>query len=138
MKRSLLCFLPFMILFATSCDSGIKPQPENVRELDSEQLPNGKLRLNSARTEDVEHEGTYQFRVEHCGLDHIVDFDGSFWRAVKPADYKENEDAYPFFYNSDDGTITFEGDDEATYEASTGERITLTRIDGPIEVDLCG
>jgi hypothetical protein len=55
---------------------------------------------------------------------------------VKPDDYG-NGDNYPFFYNSDEGAITFTGADTAVYQASTGEKIQLNRLSGPITIDPC-
>ena len=94
-----------------------KPEPSSTGEGRFEQLKDGKIRAWPT-SEDIENEGTYFFTVPHCGLDWMVDFDTSFWKAIEPDDYG-NGDKYPFFYNEDEGTITFTGTDTAVYEAST-------------------
>jgi len=110
--------------------TGAKPQPRPTGEKRFEILDDGRLRV-WPNTEDVQNEGKYLFDAPHCGLDWMVDFDGSFWKAIKPADYGTGE-KYPFFYNSDRGVITFTGDDTAVYQASTGEEIQLRRLLGPV------
>jgi hypothetical protein len=64
-----------------------------------------------------------------------LDFDGSFWRAVDPDGGKEPP---PFFINYDKGYITLISEDEARYEASTGEEVVLRRIEGPVVIGGCG
>lgn len=115
--------------------TGAKPQPSPTGKQRSEQTGDGRVRVWPV-TEDVEDEGTYLFTAPHCGLDWMIDFDASFWKAVKPADYG-NGDHYPFFYNSDEGTITFIESESAIYQASTGEKIRLERLPGPIVIDPC-
>lgn len=114
---------------------GAKPQPTPTAEQRFES-DGDKVKVWPV-TEDVENSGKYLFTAPHCGLDWMVDFDGSFWDAIEPDDYGENPDAYTFFYNSDEGAITFESDDVATYQASTGETIRLERISGPVSLDFC-
>ena len=117
--------------------SDAKPLPEpTATELRSEEQPDGSVLIYPVSA-DVPNEGKYLFSAPHCGLDWMIDFDGSFWEAEEPDDYKENPDAYPFFINSDNGTIEFRSDDEAAYQASTGELIPLTRLPGPIASDPC-
>lgn len=115
--------------------SGAKPQPSPDSKQRSETLPNGNVRVWPA-SRDVPNEGKYLFEIPHCGLDWMTDFDGSFWDPIQPDDYGDGE-GYPFFYNSDEGAITFQGDDVATYQASTGEEVRLERIEGPIEIQPC-
>ena len=115
--------------------TGAKPQPSPTAEQRFEQTDDGKVRVWPV-TEDVEDEGKYLFTAPHCGLDWMIDFDTSFWKAVKPADYGNGDD-YSFFYNSDEGTITFVDSDSAIYQASTGEKIRLERLDGSIVIHPC-
>lgn len=115
--------------------SGAKPQPMPTAKQRFEDAPGNKVRVWPV-TEDVPNEGKYLFTAPHCGLDWMLDFDGSFWDALEPDDYGNGEN-YSFFYNSDEGAITFAGDDVATYQASTGERIRLVRLKGPIEIEPC-
>ena len=124
------------LIVEVSNTPSVKPEPSpTTDEFDSEQLEDGRIRI-WPRSQDVADEGTYRFTVPHCGLDWMVDFDGSFWSAEHPEDYGEGN-RYPFFYDSDAGTFTFVSPDEAIYEASTGERIPLRRIDGPIVIHPC-
>ena len=69
----------------------------------------------------------YRFGVQHCGLDWIVDFDGSFWEPVYEHGRK------PFYsINEDRGTMTLIGPDHARYVASDRSEVVLVRVDGPI------
>lgn len=124
------------LITEVSGTSPVKPEPSpTTTEFDSEQLDGGRIAV-WPRSQEVADEGTYRFTVPHCGLDWMVDFDGSFWRAGHPEDYGEGN-RYPFFYNSDAGTFTFESSDEAVYASSTGEQVPLRRIDGPIVIHPC-
>jgi hypothetical protein len=118
-----------------NCEDGPKPEPTvTTEEFRSEPLGDGRYRV-WPRSEDVANEGTYRFSAPHCGLSWMVDFDASFWDALRPHDSDGRD--YAFFHNSDQGTITFEGDDGAVYIASTGEQISLRRLRGPIEMTPC-
>jgi hypothetical protein len=75
----------------------------------------------------------YRFAVPHCGLDWLVDFDGSFWEPVYVMPDRKPDSAI----NSDIGTITLVEPDEAMYVGSTEEQISLFRVDGPIVRQLC-
>ena len=62
----------------------IKPEPSpTTDEFDSETLADGRIRIRP-RSAEVADEGTYRFTVPHCGLDWMVDFDASFWKAEHP------------------------------------------------------
>ena len=75
----------------------------------------------------------YRFEVPHCGLDWLVDFDGSFWEPVYAMPDSKPDSAI----NSDIGTITLIGPDEARYMSSTDEQISLFRVDGPVVRQPC-
>ncbi|MPZ69805.1 MAG: hypothetical protein GEU71_09775 [Actinobacteria bacterium] len=114
----------------------IKPEPSpTTADLDSEPAGEGRLKIRP-RSADVAGVGTYRFTVPHCGLDWMVDFDASFWKAEHPDDYGKGN-RYPFFYNPDVGTFTFVSWDRAIYEASTGDQIRLRRLDGRIVITPC-
>ena len=115
--------------------TGAKPQPAPTGDPRAEEVHDGRIRVWPI-SGDVEDGGKYLFTAPHCGIGWMVDFDASFWHAVPPPDYGTGEH-YPFFYNSDEGTITFEGPDGAVYQASTGEEIQLRRLSGAIVVDPC-
>jgi hypothetical protein len=70
----------------------------------------------------------YRFEVQHCGLDRIVDFDGSFWEPVYVTPDRKPDSSI----NADIGTITLIGPDEARYVSSSDEQVSLFRVDGPI------
>ena len=75
----------------------------------------------------------YRFEVPHCGLDWLVDFDGSFWEPIYPM-----PDSKPdYAINSDIGTITLVGTEEARYMSSTDEQVSLFRVEGPIVRQPC-
>jgi hypothetical protein len=142
MRRTTNLVVIALVLMAAACGTEAlevgnepKPEPSSTGEPRSEQLKGGKLRTWPA-SEDVDNEGTYFFTVPHCGLDWMVDFDTSFWKAIEPDDFG-NGDKYPFFYNSDEGTISFKGADSAVYTASTGDEIRLKRLPGPITIHPC-
>jgi hypothetical protein len=87
------------------------------------------------RSAQVEQGVKYVYETGHCGLTYDLDFDGSFWRAIDPNGGKEPP---PFFINYDKGYITLISEDEARYEASTGEEVVLRRIEGPVIIGGCG
>ena len=66
----------------------------------------------------------------HCGIDYALDFDGSFWRARGSSDEGLDD---PF----DHGVITLLGEDEASYESSSGATVILERQPGPQVVSGC-
>ena len=72
---------------------------------------------------------SYRYEVGHCGLSHIVDFDGSYWD-VDPSTMSEQEDAR-FGINSDVGSITLTSKNVAVYRSSSGGDATLRRHSGP-------
>jgi hypothetical protein len=76
----------------------------------------------------VEPGVVYRFEVPHCGLDRIVDFDGSFWEPVYVTPDRKPDSSI----NADIGTITLIGPDEARYVTSSDEQVSLFRVDGPI------
>lgn len=85
------------------------------------------------RSAPVEEGVTYRFDTGHCGLNHLPDFDGSFWDAVNPDAGEEPI----FFYNGDVGTIVLLGSNEAQYTSSSGQEVELVRIDGPVVTQPC-
>ena len=85
------------------------------------------------RSGPAERGAIYRFEVPHCGLDWLVDFDGSFWEPVYVMPDRQPDSAI----NSDIGTITLVEPDEARYVSSTDEQVSLFRVDGPIVRQLC-
>ena len=83
----------------------------------------------------VEPGVVYRFEVPHCGLDWLVDFDGSFWEPAYVIAGRRRPD---YAINSDIGTIELVGPDEARYvRLRPTSRVSLSRIDGPIVRQLC-
>lgn len=85
------------------------------------------------RSAPAEFGVVYRFEVPHCGLDWLVDFDGSFWEPVYAIPDRKPDLAI----NSDIGTITLVEPDEARYVSSTDEQVSLFRVDGPVVRQLC-
>lgn len=107
--------------------------PPDRQDARSEPLGGGMTRI-WPRSQQVEPGVEYIYETGHCGLTFDLDFDGSFWRATNPNGSGEPPS---FFINQDDGYITLISEDEARYEASTGEEIELQRIHGPVTVGGC-
>jgi hypothetical protein len=81
----------------------------------------------------VDESVAYRFDAGHCGLNHLADFDASFWDPVNPNVGEEPM----FFYSEDAGTIRLVGPDEATYTSSSGQAVMLVRVDGPVVTMPC-
>jgi hypothetical protein len=140
MRRFLIVSMLVSVLSACTSPPAVResgPKPEltpTVNEFRSEKVGKHRLRV-WPRSEDVTNIGTYRFSAPHCGLEWMTDFDGSFWKIVDRQSYGKNGPA--FFINSDQGTLTFENDDEVVYVASTGTKVRLHRLSGPIIIQLC-
>lgn len=76
--------------------------------------------------------GPFPFELGHCGLSHVVDFDGSFWVLVGPVD----GDA-PGIINAESGQMRLLGPDLALYEGGTGFSAHLARFPGPKRLFPC-
>jgi hypothetical protein len=75
----------------------------------------------------------YVFDTGHCGLGHLTDFDGSFWRPVDPA----RADSFDLLVNQDVGAMAVVSRDRAIYLSSDGIEIRMERIDGPVVTQPC-
>lgn len=122
------------MVFVSGCGwSGAEQLPEDVSARRSPPLADGRFRVWPSSAQ-VEEGVEYVYETGHCGLTYELDFDGSFWEpAVEPG----NEEPPSFFINQDAGTITLVSEDEARYEASTGETVELRRLHGPIVLPGC-
>jgi hypothetical protein len=85
------------------------------------------------RSGHLEPNIAYVFDTGHCGLGHLIDFDGSFWR---PAD-RERADSFDLLVNQDVGAMAYVGRDRAIYRSSDGIEIRMERIDGPVITQPC-
>jgi hypothetical protein len=88
----------------------------------------GLLAPKSPRVSGV---GPFPFELGHCGISHVVDFDGSFWIPVGQVD----GDA-PEAINAGSGHIRIVGSDRAQY-LGPGLLVTLARFPGPKHFWLC-
>lgn len=77
--------------------------------------------------------GPVEFEVGHCGLRHIVDFDGSFWVMVGQVDV-ENGQALS---NQERGVITLVGPNQAEYRGTADFVVRLARFPGTKRFFLC-
>jgi hypothetical protein len=109
-----------------------RPLPEPTGEARTEDLPDGQVRA-WPRSATVEEGVRYRMTVyTHCGLDYLLDFDGSFWEVASGPAYDDT-----LGDPDDEGIITLVGVDDAVYESSGGGEFPLRRVEGPREVWLC-
>lgn len=76
----------------------------------------------------------YRYEVGHCGLTHVVDFDGSLWDVIW------SKRRQPFFFINWDhgpGTMTLLSENRARYVSARGVSVDLERHEGPKYVHLC-
>jgi hypothetical protein len=85
------------------------------------------------RSGRVEQTVAYVFDTGHCGLGHLTDFDGSFWRPVDQA----RADSFDLLVNQDVGAMALVGHDRAIYQSSHGIEIRMERIGGPVVTQPC-
>jgi hypothetical protein len=137
MRRTVLVTFSALSLGVSSCaafpfGNDPRPLPSPSTDRRSQDLGEGRARFwpNSVR---VEEGVAYQITVyTHCGLDFLLDFDGSFWKLS--ADPPQT----PAWGNPEDsGVITLTGDDTALYRSSQGVEVDVTRLTGPKDVRLC-
>ena len=89
----------------------------------------GLVEPSSAR---VAGPGPFVFDVGHCGLTHVVDFDGSFWIPVGEIDGTGNA-----LINSEQGTLRLMGLNLAEYRGTLGFSATFARWPGAKRFFLC-
>jgi hypothetical protein len=85
------------------------------------------------RSGHLEPNVAYAFDTGHCGLGHLTDFDGSFWRPVDPA----RADSFDLLVNQDVGALAVVSRDRAIYRSSRGIEIRMERIEGPVVTQPC-
>ena len=76
--------------------------------------------------------GPFPFELGHCGLSHVVDFDGSFWIPVGQVDGEA-----PGWINSERGQLRFLGPNLVQYQGTNGFAVQLARFPGPKHLWLC-
>jgi hypothetical protein len=104
--------------------------PQNpVVAIEENHAWSGAIQPTSAR---VLGPGPFPFDLGHCGLSHIIDFDGSFWVPIGQVD----GDA-PGTINSESGQMLLLGPNRAQYRGSTGFSAQLARFPGAKRFFLC-
>ena len=103
------------------------PQAPATEVMDS--AWSGLIQPTSGR---VNGPGPFIFDVGHCGLTHVVDFDGSFWVPVGEVDGNGNA-----LINSEQGTMRLTGFNLAEYRGTADFSVTLARWPGPKRFFLC-
>ena len=76
--------------------------------------------------------GPFPFELGHCGLRHVIDFDGSFWVILGQVDGEA-----PGMINSESGQVRLLAPNLAVYVGSTGFTSQLARFPGPKRFFLC-
>jgi hypothetical protein len=84
------------------------------------------------RSERVGGPGPIAFEVGHCGLSHVVDFDGSFWIPVGQLDGDAS-----VVINGESGHMALVGPNLAVYQGANGFSAQLARFPGPKHLWLC-
>jgi hypothetical protein len=69
--------------------------------------------------------GPFPFELGHCGLNHVVDFDGSFWVALGQIDGEASG-----FINSESGQMRLLGPNVVQYQGVGGFIAQLVRFPG--------
>jgi hypothetical protein len=80
----------------------------------------------------VEEGGPFEFEVGHCGLTHVVDFNGAFWVLLGDVDGD-----HPALYGSERGMIRLQNLDRAQYVGSQNVVFRLARFPGAKRFQLC-
>ena len=89
----------------------------------------GLVQPTSARVNGV---GPFPFDLGHCGLSHVIDFDGAFWVPVGQVDGEA-----PGIINAESGQMRLVGANRAVYQGTTGFSAQLARFPGPKRFFLC-
>ncbi len=76
--------------------------------------------------------GPVPFEVGHCGLSHVIDFDGSFWVPVGQFDGDAS-----VVINSEPGQMALVGPNLAVYQGAAGFSVQLARFPGAKHFFLC-
>ena len=106
-----------------------EPLPPSTRkDMKTKEVANGYKYWPASGA--VEMGVEYEFDSQHCGLEWLTDFDGSFW-TPEEVPGKDPD----FYYNQDQGTMTLVSANTAEYRSSTGEVAVLHRHEGPIVVE---
>jgi hypothetical protein len=84
------------------------------------------LGLTNPTSTRVDGPGPFAFEMGHCGVSHVVDFDGSFWVPVGQVDGD-----HPTIINSESGLMRLIGPSRAEFRGDSGFTVQLARFPGP-------
>lgn len=70
--------------------------------------------------------GPFPFEVGHCGISHVIDFDGSYWLPVGQVDGD-----HPTIINAESGTMRLINPNLAEFRGDSGFTVQLARFPGP-------
>lgn len=84
------------------------------------------LGLTSPSSPRVEGVGPFEYEMGHCGILHVIDFDGSFWLPVGHVD-----GSHTTVNNSEKGTMRVLGPSVAEFRGESGFTVRLARFPGP-------
>jgi hypothetical protein len=107
--------------------SGPPQDPEIV--LQENHVWSEPVQPTSAR---VNGPGPFPFDLGHCGLSHVIDFDGSFWVPLGPVDGDASG-----MINSESGQMRLLAPNLAVYVGAGGFTAQLARFPGPKRFFLC-
>ena len=119
------------------------PSPSNPSPSPSSSLTDYQARRQEwpvyrAKSKPAEIGVAYRFRLStHCGVDHFVDFDGSFWRAVHEAAAIDRGDYRKLDPLTERGTMTLLAPDRSRYASNNGPVIDFVRIGSRKRVSPC-
>lgn len=70
--------------------------------------------------------GPFPYELGHCGVLHVIDFDGSFWLPIGPVDGD-----HPTIINAETGTMRLLNPTLAEFRGESGFMVQLARFPGP-------
>jgi hypothetical protein len=70
--------------------------------------------------------GPFPFEVGHCGIGHVIDFDGSYWIPMGQVDGDS-----PTMFNAESGQMRLLGPSLAEFRGDSGFTVQLARFPGP-------
>lgn len=84
------------------------------------------LGLTNPSSARVAGAGPFPFDVGHCGVAHVIDFDGSFWIPIGQVDGD-----HPTIINAERGSMRLLGPNLAEFRGDSGFTVQLARFPGP-------
>jgi hypothetical protein len=84
------------------------------------------LGLSHASSPRVNGLGPFEYEMGHCGVLHVIDFDGSYWLPIGQVDGDS-----PTIINAERGTMRLLGASLAEFRGESGFVVQLARFPGP-------